>query len=152
MPPTILSTTIIMDCVLSEEPAVRQIYDRMRALVHRFDREVWAKGFQSQNRDQQERGMRQARRTLEARLIENGDGTDRINILGYTISGRTMLTLQRGEVMLSMVADESCVGRTGLQGIQGTEAEVTLLVEDAIAQWADHPHIEPDQDVRIAGF
>lgn len=151
---TTLTTSSIMECVLSPKKEDRDLYERLKLLVMRFEAAVWFKGLQEQNNATRERGVSQegpSRFDREDPLEKKTKKT--VELLAYTIAGRTMITLQRGDIMLSMVADESSKeSRTGLQGIYGTEAQVTQLVEDAIAQWEARPRITNAPGVHIAGF
>ena len=151
---TTLTTSSIMDCVLSPKKEDRDLYERLKLLVKRFEAAVWFQGLQEQNNATRERGVSQedpSRFDREDPLEKKTKKT--VELLAYTIAGRTMITLQRGETMLSMVADESSKeSRTGLQGIYGTEAQVTQLVDDAIAQWEARPRITNAPGVHIAGF
>ena len=147
---TLWTNAKIMDVVCSPTHSRdRPVYDRLRRLVKLFEKIVLlpANGWQDQNRGKAERGMHHQVNQAGASLP-----FERVVIMSYTICGRIMVTLERGDIMFTLVMDETSKESTaGLQGVRGTELDLYRLVTDAIAQWLDHPMLEVDHDVRIFG-
>ena len=146
-----LVTNDITEAISSGDPD--GLYQQLRGLAKEFEAEVWFKGFQEQNRGLTDRGVQQVSPSYFERLTEAEKAESRpVQIIGYTIAGRTMITLSRDGAYFSLLADETSLESTmGVQGIYGTLSQVTELTKAAIQQWADRPQIEVCRGVQIAG-
>lgn len=144
----IWTTEKLLDETVRRAPGFREVHARFREQVKRLEAFMLlsAGGIQEQNRHQNERGLRQAQQPDVSKEAW-------IDIMTYTLAGRVMVTLERKGVMLTVVFDETAQESTaGLQGVRGTEEDIAQLVGDALAQWREHPVLEVDRHVRIAGM
>ncbi|MFA6407691.1 MAG: hypothetical protein WCV80_03235, partial [Candidatus Paceibacterota bacterium] len=55
-----------------------------------------------------------------------------VKMLSYTMAGRVMLTLSRGDIQITFIAAEDGDPRMGIQGLQGKVMEVRALVDEVI--------------------
>lgn len=95
-------------------------YDRLSALVKRFDMEVWLSGFGKDYMDRPERGY-------EAPF----GGT---TVMVFSLAGRVMLTfnLKSGSEFTLITDDSLTVSRMGVQSLHVTEEEMARELTDII--------------------
>jgi hypothetical protein len=152
----VLVTKDITDAISSRDPDGLKVYQQLRGLAKEFEAGVWVKGFQEQNRGMADRGIQQVSPSYFDRLTESETESPRpapVQMMGYTIAGRTMITLARNGAMFSLIADETSLESTmGIQSIYGTLSQVEEMTRDAIQQWTNNPQIEVCRGVQIAGI
>jgi hypothetical protein len=93
--------------------------NQLKEKLKEFDQKVWFKGLQKHVLSTRERGVSAKVEGLE--------------VLTYTMAGRTMITFREGENYVSAVADETSTEcRTGLQGIGATAEQAWALIDSTI--------------------
>lgn len=144
----LLTTNDVMYWLTRQDPEGLALVNRLDALVKRFEAEVWRKGLQEQKAKFPERGARRASRS-RFEILDDRDHPERVEILCYTIAARTLITLEREGVHITVLADETSNASMGLQGLYGTEEEVTSIVTDAIEQWMRQPNLQGDSTLSV---
>lgn len=101
---------------------------RIQKKIKEFDQRVWFKGLQDQILKTQCRGV-------SAKL---GKKHNNFCVLTWTCAGRTMITIEDDDAMVTAVADEtSKESRTGLHGIRATGEQALGLLEKAMSLYED---------------
>lgn len=96
--------------------------------ITRFESEVWFKGLQSLIRPSQSRGF-------SAKLPSS---PGELSVLTYSMCGRCIVTIEEGNVQVSMMCDESSDTPTmGDKGIRATEEQALDLLSRTIAAYQD---------------
>lgn len=155
----IITTQFMMDCLMSSFDIMRPVYGRgnfdpqdeaqvlevlngnlsdtdkakmrvqlattrIQKKIKEFDAKVWFKGLQDQIHATTCRGV-------SAKL---GKKHDNFCVLTWTCAGRTMITIEDDNAMVTAVADESSKeSRTGLHGIRATGEQAIELINRAIS-------------------
>lgn len=137
-----LSIRLILDAILDRDKSetwadIRNANERISSVVKKFESAVWFNGLQEIARKSKYKG--------------NSYKCDDFEMLIYTMAGRAMITIENKIASVTMITAEDepdpCMG---LQGIQATEADATMLIEMACEKWPEYrKKIKPNKNVSI---
>lgn len=122
----------LLECLNADYPEttkaklrVQLATTRIQKKIKDFDARVWFKGLQDMiHAEKHERG-------ISAKL---GKKDKNFCVLTWTGMGRTMITIEDDDAMVTAVADEdSKESRTGLHGIRGTGEQALALLDKAMS-------------------
>lgn len=124
-------------------------FDRLVAVINRFEREVWYQGLQALVMKSKRRGL-------------SGERND-LKVLFYSMCGRTMITIadtqDRYQITLLTATDEEPFqrrrlpesdnwGPMGLHGIEATESDAAYMLDCLISYWKEF-NISEDQEIEV---
>ncbi len=138
---SVLTGRLIMDSISSQDldgprHEIRKSYERLRDRIRGFERRVWFGGLQEEVK----------RCTRSAMSMKHGT----LEVLLFSSAGRTMVTIQDGDLDFTVVAaEDSDKPSMGMQSVTGREAELFGLLDRAEAAWESGVRPVPDDQVSM---
>jgi hypothetical protein len=134
MPQQRWSTSKMIEAALD-----RAALERLEHAVKQFDTVIWKPWLQAYYRETKHRGHKAV--------------FDGVTLLVWGTAARVLMTLQRDDCDVALIAAEFEDSRLGLQGIAATPEEAVRLIE-FVTMRASHFRslLAPDTEVRLAGL